>query len=63
MSEVAYELRFFVEGCFIWMTDNEKLLKQAEVAFFVWFEYDWAFPSMQTVSNLSRIGNYKMQQS
>ena len=46
MSEVAYELRFFVEGCFVWMTDNEKLLKQAEVAFFVWFEYDWAFPCM-----------------
>ena len=25
----------FVEGCFVWMADNEEFLKQAEVAFFL----------------------------
>ena len=24
---------FFVEGCFVWMTDNEQFLKQVEVVF------------------------------
>ena len=26
---------FFVEGCLVWMADNEEFLKQAEVAFFL----------------------------